>query len=137
MGGKSKSSSSTSSNQNTTNVSADNSGVTTADVVLQGQTINYNDEFGPDVSKAFESLVNLAGDAGSGLLNTMQDIIELANKSVDLQGVNSDRALSQVAQRAAEQETPGLATVNSVMPLALVGVVGLIAYILLRGKNAF
>lgn len=132
MGGKSSSSNSSSTSQNTTSVSADNSGVTTADVVLQGQTINYTDQFGPDVSKAFESLVNLSSEAGAGLLNTMQDIIQLANKSIDLSGTTGDRALNTVAQHSAEQSTPGLSTINSVLPLAMVGVAGLVVWMILK-----
>ena len=124
MGG-GKSSSSSSSDQDV--ITADNSGVTTADVILQGQEITYNTDFSADVADIFNRFIDLTADAGEGLLN-------LANKSLDLTAQGQERALTEVSTQTTQRENPDLAVVNKFVPVAMIGVVGFVIYSILRKK---
>jgi len=113
MGG--KSSSSTSSSQ--TSVQQSSEGVVTG-TVLQGETINVQDEFPEGVQEAFQELIKLSG------------------QSLNLAGDAGQVALDSINERADFDRSPELATVKtSVTPIVLTAIaVGGLVF-LMKGKK--
>ena len=128
MGGKSKSSSNTSSTSTTSNdqTSATSSGVVTGGV-FQGETLNYTDAFGPEVQQAFSDVVNLAGEAGTLVGDTFNGLMQLAQKSIDLNNAATDRALTTVTQDKVASTNPQLSVINSFIPVIIIALVGFMA----------
>jgi hypothetical protein len=123
MGGKSSSSSSSTQNSS----SAENSGVTTADVIFQGQSVTYTSDFDPLVSQQFQNLIEIVANAGEGLFS-------LANKSLDLVDKTGDRALTEVSTQETQTNNPQLAIINNFLPVIMLATVGFFAYTILRKR---
>jgi len=114
MGGSSKSSSSTVTEQKTTQLSQD--GLNTGNVTQAQGDITIQDYFPEDVAQAFGAVLELAGEAMKGA-----------------KGV-ADQALSTVATRVEQQDQPELATLTKFMPVIMLGIVATAAVFIWRRK---
>lgn len=134
MGGKSSSSadSNSTTTTNTENLQASTSGV--ADNVYQGKDITINDQFSPEVQKAFGSLVDLAEGAGGSAL----DLAELSIKTVagvfdNLSGL-AESSIAKVSEQTITQSQPQQAALNSLVPVMLFATVAAAIYFIVRKR---
>lgn len=114
MGGKSSSSSSSTQEtiNETTQASVD--GVA-AGHILQGQYVNFTENFSPEVREAFGQLIELTG------------------KSLDLVEGAGSFAIQSVADRSEQATQPELSVVRDLVPVLTIAAVGVVAFLILRG----
>lgn len=132
----SRSSSSTSSQSTTQEISqdqralADNQGV-----ALSSSTLNYSENFPEPVAKAFQDLISLSRDAGQVVIDTNAKLVETTKTALD-----KFAALKSGEVVAAVQTSPqGAATIQNTesvkyIALAAVGVAALIFLLQMRKK---
>lgn len=123
MGGKSSSSNDSSTTQTTTetNLSAQNSGVTTSDVVLQGQTVSYNTNFDPVIAESVAGI--------------FEDLTGLVSQSLDVQKTALSNALNEVSTQTTIRESPNFAAIEKLTPIAILATVGTIIYFVFGKKS--
>jgi len=119
----SKSSSSSSSQATTQTINEDNRTVADGESIALGKNaaLQINNDFGDNVAKAFDKLINFASDAG-------QAVLDATEKSIQA----NENALNKVASTA-EREAKGANTIfTDLFPLIGIGMVGLVALTVLK-----
>lgn len=113
MGGSSKSSSSTASNQTTTQLSSD--GVNTADYIVQSTgPVAITNQLPEEVQQIFGALIDLAGD------------------SLNLAGQAGQVAIDKVTEKVQTTSNPEITSIQKLVPVFMVGIVALAAVFIWR-----
>lgn len=113
MGGSSKSSSSQQSNQTTTQLTSD--GVIAGDL-FQGGSVSVTQQFGDNVARAFEQLIDLSA------------------QSLDIASGAGQIAIETVASTKESTDNPQLATLSKFTPIIMFSIAAVAAIVIFRKR---